>query len=70
MLVMLDERGAVVGTPRLTRRSGAMAEAQAWRALAGCAPYAAARAGRYRAVELDFAAEGDWVRPAGFIEVR
>lgn len=70
MVVMVDDRGAVVGTPRLTRRGGAIAEAQAWRAMAGCAPYAAARAGRYRAIELDFAGGADWVRPAGFVEIR
>lgn len=70
MMVMLNERGELVGVPRVVQRNGAFAEAQAWRAMAGCAPYAAARAGRYRTVELDFAGDEDWIRPTGFIDIR
>lgn len=70
MQVMLDEAGGVIGRPRVLRKASPAAEAQAWRAMAGCAPYVAVTAGRYRALELDFAGGRDWVRPAGFVDVR
>lgn len=70
MQVLLDDRDRLVGRPRLLRGGGGAAEEQAWRALAGCAPYVAAAPGRYRAFELDFARAAGWITPAGAIEVR
>lgn len=70
MTIMVDDDGGLVGVPRVTRSGNALAEAQAWRAMAGCAPYAAAKAGRYRTLELDFGAGEAWTRPGKFVEIR
>ncbi len=66
MRILVDEQGNLVGRPRIVRSRYPEAEAQAWRAMAGCAPYSALPAGRYRALDLDFSAPpSSWIKAAG-----
>lgn len=76
MMVVVNERGMVIGMPQIIRGSArgapqSEAEVQAMRALAGCAPFSAAPgAGTFTSYEFDFSKTRDWIRTVSVREVR
>ena len=77
MIIVIDDQGAMVGRPRIVRE-GAMRpdqariadEAEAMRAIAGCAPFSLATSpGMYRSLQLDFAAGASWTTFGGMVRV-